>query len=152
MYAQLAFAIDRARACCKERAGTRRQSRGFDPLRRRQRRGGAGDGDEGADELVGITTPGSDPQAFEAWPRVVQTPPAIRPFSGPTPPFTYVPMLELLELLRVTGFRTLQSFSGGGGGVSLRRSARSSTAFHREQVIGAPAFRHHLRRPVIAKR
>jgi len=134
MYAQLAFAIDRARRLLQERPEL-----AANPVVAAAAAGNGeaalATGTKGLMELVGITHAGMTPQAFEAlareWFDTACHPGLQRPYTS----LTYVPMLELLELLRANGFRTY--IVSGGGGAFLRAISQKLYGIPPEQVIGS---------------
>ncbi|NQV10043.1 MAG: haloacid dehalogenase-like hydrolase [Cyanobacteria bacterium] len=150
-YVQLAFAIDRARRLVIEQPEL-----AANPVVAAAA-AGSGEGAlamgmKGLMELVGITHSGMTPQTFEAqareWFDTACHPSLQRPYTS----LTYVPMLELLDLLRVNGFRTY--IVSAGGGSFMRVISEELYGIPPEQVIGSSVRTSYVMRggkPVILR-
>jgi phosphoserine phosphatase len=156
MYAQVAFALERARALVAQRPEL-----ATSPV---IAAAAAGDlnavmahGSEGVLELVALTHGGLSTDAFkelvQGWFRTACHPTLKRPYTA----LTYAPMRELLDLLRARGFQTW--IVSGGGKDFVRLVSEGLYGIPPEQVVGSTVRSEYvvqngvptiLRRPEVA--
>jgi phosphoserine phosphatase len=134
MYAQLAFALDRADALAPEHADWKRKQP-FRAALSRDMKTLAESGEKGMVELITATHAGMTTDEFRKivrdWLATAKHPRYGRPYTE----LAYPPMLELLAYLRANGFKTY--IVSGGGVEFMRVFAEEVYGVPPEQVIGS---------------
>ncbi|TIN48125.1 MAG: haloacid dehalogenase-like hydrolase [Mesorhizobium sp.] len=134
MYFQLAFAIDRVRAMAPEHPEWK-DAEPFKSLLAGDLQGVLASGQKGLDEIMAATHAGMTTNEFAAtareWMATARHPKFDRPYNK----LIYQPMVELLEYLRTSGFKT---FIVSGGGVEFMRPwVEQAYGIPPEQVVGS---------------
>jgi phosphoglycolate phosphatase-like HAD superfamily hydrolase len=134
IYVQLAFALDRVRALAPQHPEWSEREP-FKSILAGDVQGALTSGERGIVELLAATHAGNTTEEFEdvvrQWIATARHPRFDRPYTE----IVYQPMLELLEYLRASGFKT---FIVSGGGVDFMRPwAEMVYGIPPEQVVGS---------------
>ncbi len=151
MYFQLAFAIDRVKALAPEHPEWN-DKEPFKSILAGDLKGALSGGEKAALELLAATHTGMTTDEFERivqeWVATAEHPRFKRPYTE----CIYQPMVEVLEYLRTSGFKT---YIVSGGGIEFMRPwTQAAYGIPPEQVIGSSAkTKFELRdgKPVLVK-
>jgi phosphoglycolate phosphatase-like HAD superfamily hydrolase len=152
IYFQLAFAIDRVKALAPKHPEWK-EKQPFKAALSGDMRGLAATGEKGLLQIVAATHAGMTTEEFTAavsdWIATARHPRFNRPYSE----LVYQPMLELLDYLRASGFKT---FIVSGGGIEFMRPwVERVYGVPPEQVVGSSGVVRFERgadgRPVLVK-
>jgi len=151
MYFQLLFALDRVKALAPQHPEWK-DKEPFASLLKGDVKGALAGGEHAILEIVMATHAGNTTEQFEKivkdWIATAQHPTTNRPYTK----MVYQPMLELLDYLRASGFKT---FIVSGGGIEFMRPwSEKVYGVPPEQVIGSSVkvkFEMHEGTPVLVR-
>jgi phosphoserine phosphatase len=151
MYFQLAFVLDRIKATASQHPEWKDQEP-FASVLRGEIKGALAGGEKAIVEMMAATHSGMTTDEFQSivkdWLKTAKHPKYGRPYNE----CVYQPMLELLEYLRASGFKT---FIVSGGGVEFMRAfAEETYGIPPEQVVGSSGvvkFEMRDGKPVLVK-